>query len=643
LKKILSLLLILICLHGYAQSVKKNTFTTFKTAAPNVLKIYKEAVKEELSGKVDKAVLLFQKVIKDDSTMIDAWLHLGKLYLDGKQYDRSNTFLEKAISIDTVYDASVFYYNGFAYLSNNKFEKAKLNFNNYLKASKKQTNLEFKTKKTLFDIEVIEQSAKNPIKFNPIKLSAAINTSMIECFPVLNPEGNRLTFTRRDGGKDENFYQASLVDNEWKNVIPLTEINTENNEGAQTLDGIGKTLIFTYCDVNGKTSCDLYIQKKGNNNWSKPIMMDINSEFWDSQGSLSADGTTLFFISKRLKGKGGTDIWVSHKLPEKKWSTPYSLDINTTNDEYGPFIHADNKTLYFASNGYPSMGGQDLYKVELKWENNKLVGAGKPQNLGYPLNTKYDETGIVVSVDGKTGFFATDRLANSGENKMSNPDIYQFELDESIRPTKAIFVKGMVTDNLSKQKIAASIDIIDLGTSTKFKTIWSDGEGEFLITLPYGKDWGIAVSKEKYLYFSEHIDLSDGSSFVKPIIKNIDLTPISGALNTKIVMRNIFFETGSASLMESSQSELMRLKNILDENPSMKIRIDGHTDNVGNDQSNMTLSLNRAKAVYEFLTKNYISSNRLSFKGFGKTIPIDTNDTPEGRQNNRRIEFTIIN
>ncbi len=640
-KKICKLLFIFYALNIHAQNINKASYTTFKTANPSVLKIYKDAVKEESTGKVDKATMLFQKVVKEDSTMIDAWIHLGKLFLDGKQYDKSITYFQKVISIDTIYDPSVFYYNGFAYLSKKNFDAAKSNFNKYLKSSKKKPDLAIKANKTVFDIEVIEQSVKSPIKFNPKKLSPAINTSMIECFPVVNPEGNTLVFTRRDHNKDENFYQASLINNEWTNVISLSEINTENNEGAQTLDGLSKTLIFTYCDINGKTSCDLYIQKKINNKWTKPALMEINSEYWDTQGSLSADGATLFFVSKRLLGKGGTDIWVSHKLQENKWSTPYSLDINTPGDEYGPFIHADNKTLYFASNGYPSMGGQDLYKVELKWDKDKLVSITKPQNLGYPLNTKNNENGLVVSIDGKTGFFTTDRLATDEENKLGNPDIYQFELDERIRPTKAIFVKGNVTDKTSQQKITASVDIVDLSNGTIFKTIWTDDEGEFLITLPYGKDWGISVAKEKYLYYSEHIDLSDSSSIIKPIIKNIVLSPVTGAVNTKIIMRNIFFETGSASLKTSSQNELLRLKNILDENLLMKITIEGHTDNIGSDASNMMLSINRAKAVYDFLVSNKIQSNRLAYKGFGKTMPIDTNDTNEGRQNNRRIEFSI--
>jgi outer membrane protein OmpA-like peptidoglycan-associated protein len=381
--------------------------------------------------------------------------------------------------------------------------------------------------------------------------------------------------------------------------------------------------------------------------------LPINLNTWDAQPSLSADGRALYFSSERKSSVGGKDIFVSYRNELGAWGLPQSVgdSINSLGDDQAPFIHPDGQTLYFTSDGHPNFGKRDLFFSRLhpngKW--------GKPQNLGYPINTKESEGTLIVSLDGKMAYFT--KSIEGGKH-----DLYQFELYEAARPQPVTYSKITVTDALTGEPLRALTEVQDVATQKSIFNDLTDAEGNALICMTIGKNYSLEVSKDGYLFYSENFNLShelkDSISIDKPVKINIKLRkigdkivqqnrPTEGGGNEMpnrgeaIILKNVFFEIGSAALRPESTTELMRLKQLLEKNNSLNIEIQGHTDNVGNDRDNQKLSENRAKAVYNFLISQGIVASRLSYRGFGESQPIAPNDTPQGRLQNRRTAFIV--
>jgi outer membrane protein OmpA-like peptidoglycan-associated protein len=306
--------------------------------------------------------------------------------------------------------------------------------------------------------------------------------------------------------------------------------------------------------------------------------------------------------------------------------------INTPGREETPFIAADNETFYFCSDGHPGMGGTDIF-ISRRLPNGRW---GIPKNLGYPINTNQDETGLIVNPDGKTAYFASDRKGGYG-----GLDLYQFTLYDSIRPVTVTYMKGIVEDAKTHQPLSASFNLTDLQTGrTIMRSSSAKEDGSFLVCLPVNKNIALNVSKNGYLFYSENFSLQDmPADAIHPFLKNIPLQPIdTGAI---IVLKNIFFETNKYDLKKESQVELDKLVMFLKNNPAIKVEISGHTDNVGTHTSNQVLSENRAKSVTDYLIAHTIPAERLTSRGYAETHPIATNDTPEGRSQNRRTEMKI--
>ena len=316
-----------------------------------------------------------------------------------------------------------------------------------------------------------------------------------------------------------------------------------------------------------------------------------------------------------------------------KFSQPKNLGdtINTPRNESTPFIHSDNKTLYFSSDGHQGLGGEDIF-VSQRDENGQW---SKPRNIGYPINTKDEEASLIVSPSGKTAIFCSDREGGFGDL-----DLYQFELYSEARPLAVTYMKGVVTDQKTNAKLSAQVKIIDVATGDEIASTSSDPvTGSFIISLPVNRNYALNVSKSKYLFYSDKIELQN-STPDKPFLVNIALKPIE--VGESIVLKNIFFETGSAELKSESVAELTKLMQFMRRNAEVRIEISGHTDNVGSDSMNQKLSEERANAVADYLFNNGIDKQRVRSVGYGKTRPIDTNDTEQGRANNRRTMFEII-
>ncbi len=490
----------------------------------------------------------------------------------------------------------------------------------------------------------------NPVSFNPIPFDTLINSSEVHDYlPMLTADGEHLFFTKRMGDPpiyDENFYEASKNENgEWEKAVDMgSPINTPFNEGALTISPDGKRLFFAAMDrFGGEGNFDIWYSYKKNGKWIRPLNLGrpVNGPLWESQPSISADGKELFFAAKNGKGEGDIDIFVS-KLVDNIWQEPENLGkkINTKGADQCPFIHPDGKTLYFASSGHKGMGSSDLFVVR----RNALGEWGEPKNLGYPINTLKNENSLFVSADGKTGYYS--QFINNSF------DLVSFDIPKHAQPDAVTYVKGTVASAETKLFINSKIEIYDaLNGELLAITETSEKESEFLITLPIGKNYIFSVNNEAFLPHSENFSLAN-AEILKSYELEIFLTPIPKAVtvveNTpnpvvenKIVMKNITFETNSADLKKSSFIELNKIVEILKDNKSIKMRIEGHTDNVGSDSANLTLSQKRADAVKSFLVESGIISSRLSSIGKGETNPIDTNNTEEGRANNRRTEFII--
>lgn len=647
-------LLLFFCENTFAQ--KK--YTTARTASGKLKTVFDRGLRMTFNGQLDDAIQDFEKALQLDATFIDAQIEWANVKNQQKKLAEAELGYEKAIAIDPAYEPNVFYSLAIMEFEQDKFEQSAAHFEYFLKNTPKISEKRKATAENyLRNVRFAAEAIKNPVPYEPKNLGPNINTPNAEYLPTITADGEALIYTAVRGGQ-EDFYRSEKVNGEWQRGEPITAVNTPNNEGAQSISADGKFLVFTACHRrDGLGGCDLFFAELKNDKWTavRNLGAPVNTPGWESQPSISADGKTLFFTSERRGGLGGKDIWVSYREANGKWGEPQNLGapVNTTGEDQSPFFHSDGQTLYFMSNGHPGMGGFDIYlsrrQPDGKW--------GEPQNLGYPINSEGNEGALSVSLDGKTAFFATDLLkVREGVSAFENPqgegttDIYSFEMPERDRPQPVTFAQATVTDALTKQTLVAQVEFVDLATGLVFASAATEADGKFLVTLPAGKDYALNVSKEKYLFYSENFALTEAGTVEKPFLLDIALTPIPGSMadagnpatGNPIVLKNVFFETGSAELKKESLTELNLLKKLLEDNPSLKIQINGHTDNVGSDADNVVLSEGRAKAVHGFLTQNGIGANRLKFKGFGETSPIASNETEVGRRQNRRTEFIVI-
>jgi len=635
-------ILVLFVLISHAERTFSQNYTTTKTTSNKALSAFNAGMEEAKRGQAAIAQGYFEQALKADPKFIDALLALGDNYAELRDFFKAKKHFEEALAMDSSYAPVAFLFLAKTEWELDQYDECVAHLTSYLRSQPKNERNRRAAERLLKSAQFAAEAVKNPVAFDPKPVGDSVNTKWSEYFPSLTANDELLIFTRRDGGNDENFYRSERKDGVWQNPTPLQGVNTSDNEGAQAISPDGSWLVFTGCNREGDGSqgaCDLYWSQLKSTGWSKPVPFSaiINSPDWDAQPSIGADNRTLMFTSSRPGTHGSMDLWQSIRQPDGKWGKPENLgpNINTGGKDHTPFFHPDGQTLYFSSDSLSGMGGSDIFFARRdhdgKW--------GNPQNLGYPINTKGEEGMLVVSLDGRTAYFASDRPGGKG-----GLDIYTFELPAFARPQPATYVEAQVTDAVTGYPITAKLEFTDLNTGKVFVSGSTKSDGTFLVCLPIGRNYALNVGKDKYLFFSENFNLADLASLDKPFLLNIELQPIGIAIanSTPIVLRNVFFETGSASLMPESLSELDRLAQLLKESPALKIQINGHTDNVGDDAFNQTLSEARAKAVQDYLLAKGIAPGRLRYKGYGETKPIlGSNATAEGRARNRRTEFEV--
>jgi len=600
--------------------------------------VYGQAYEEATAGKYQQALLLLEEALKLEPRFVDVYLSRAGIYAEMKNYRRSVADFETGMRMDSVYALNFNLPYSISLAGTGQFGKALDAVNRFLEIpslneqSRKAGN--YRKSVYTFAVEYEKKHPRGDYVFSPVNLGDSINTPDLEYFPSLTIDGKKMIFNRRVSN-DEDFFESDLVNGTWSRARPLGgQVNTNLNEGAQQVSQDGQLLVFTGCNYpEGEGSCDIYFSLKTNTGWSEPQNLgpNVNTDLWESSPSLSPDKKDLYFSSSREGGYGGKDIWVSHRLPNGKWSIPDNMGeaVNTAGDETCPFIHADNQTLFFNSNGHPGYGMTDLFYSKKINDSSWLLA----RNLGYPINTIDDEGSLIVAADGKTAYYASDR----GEGK-GGLDLYSFQLRDDVRPARTLWVKGRVFDKKTGNGLPSTVELTDLDTRNTVSRLQTDEDGNYLVTLPVGKDYAFSVNRKGYLFFSEHFSLPDNSPD-SDFVKHIPLQPIeAGAV---IVLKNVFFDSKKADLKPESQAELDKLTGLLNENPKLTIQLSGYTDNVGQPKDNLLLSEQRAKAVVAYLTRKGIAPARLSAKGYGETKPVADNATERGKSLNRRTELLV--
>lgn len=627
------ILLFLLVMLSAGVSAQQRRYSTTNEEAIKYYALSNQSLDEHL---YDEAIMQLEKAISIDKKFIEAHAQLADVLRMRHMYQPAITHFLKVIELDPEYNRSIYLKIGDCEITSAMYKPALHHLEKYITYTGITAQNMAYAQKLIADCKFSIQALTQPVAFVPVNMGPEINTAADEYLPVATADESTLIFTRKIDN-NEDFYKSNKLNNKWQNSVYLSNIiNTSAyNEGAQSISQDGKYLFFTGCNrPDGLGRCDIYIAQKKGDDWAKPFSLSapVNTSGWEAQPSISADGRTLYFVSNRKGGYGGYDIWKSN-LTDKGWGEPENMgpEINTAYDEQSPFIHPDDSTFYFCSNGWPGMGGKDLFISRLgkdgKW--------AKPENLGYPINSSGDENGLTLTANGSYAFFSSNNLKGFG-----GYDIYTFELPANLRPNIVTYVKGTVADKKTRAPLEAAVEIIDLQKNIPvYQDYSSEDAGEFLATLSAGKNYGLNISREGYLFYSDNFSLI-GLKDKKAFNLAVQLSPIE--VGNKVILKNIFFDTNKFELKAESKAELQKLIEFLQLNKTVRIEISGYTDDVGTHLANVALSEKRANAVYQYLSANGIIASRLVYKGYGEDQPIMPNTSDENRAQNRRTEFMII-
>jgi outer membrane protein OmpA-like peptidoglycan-associated protein len=588
---------------------------------------------------------MIEKSLKHDDNFTEAMLLLGDIFRDQNKTKKAIKTYETIISKDPLFFSATYYFLGDLYLAEHQFDKAIDAYTEYLKSEgispERSLLAKFGYDKAVFR----KHAMQNPIVDNITQLDSSINSPQDEYVNYVNIDENYIIITIRDHGPllvlsshfREFFAESTFNDSIWNKPIEVKlPPSQDQNMGGMNLSFDGKQMYFSGCNwPQGFGSCDIYTSKLNSGKWTKPTLLPLglNSNSWDSQASISANGNKLYFASNRKGGKGGSDIWMSIKLKTGKWSPAINLgdSINTAGNEMAPFIHADGKSLYYSSDGTIGMGGYDLL-ISHKLTTGHWT---KGKNLGYPINTEGNEINIFTSIDGEQAWISANQ-----ENGIGGSDIYTFKLPSTIKPLQTISFKGIVTDTTNNKFLKSSIEITDLQNGERVSLSESDEtDGEFLSVLFPKKEYAININSKGYFFYSgnfkfENEDEINNSEKVFKLIKI--------RKNASADLQNIYFDTNKWEIKKESFPELLKLIELLITNPELKILIEGHTDNTGEAEKNQILSEKRANSVRQYLIENNIEAKRLEYKGFGANNPISDNNTENGKKLNRRTSIKVL-
>ncbi|GAB3328879.1 OmpA family protein [Marivirga atlantica] len=623
-----------------------------------------------------KAITYYKKALKLKPGNADATYGLGLAYLFDFRIDEALKELTLVRKLNPKIGNNIDYYLGLAHQYDYNFEEAVKYFELY--GDKKRKN------RYQADLQIAECLTADSLFSNPQSvvvesLGPLVNSKYHDYSPALMADGKTLYFTSnragstggrklRDGSFYEDIYSATLEEGQWSKPEKLGKnLNGDYHDAVASISPDGKTL-FVYSE-NGNG--DIYFSTHEDSGWTypQPLSSKINSIFWETSVSITADGQTLYFASDRPDGFGGLDIYKSTKGADGEWGTAQNLGptVNTEASEDSPMIHPDGHTLYFSSTGHQGMGGYDIFYSKLEGQEFQ-----EPVNIGYPINTVYDDNFFVITADLKHAYYASRKPEGLGMADIYHVDMEpKIEVKEIVQPepqpvlventeipsesdlevelelpepeVKAVVTvfKGKVLDAKTGLPVGAEVKMIDNQNNTVTAKAFADSQtGEFELIVPEGGNYGVSTSKKGYLFNSINFDLPQFSEY-----QEIDVSILldKAEVGTKMVLKNIFFDSGSSDLRTESLGELEVIKDLLMNSPDLRVQINGHTDDIGNSVYNKLLSKKRAQSVVNYLIANGINTDRLEAKGFGEEQPLVSNDDEiGGREINRRTEIEIL-
>jgi outer membrane protein OmpA-like peptidoglycan-associated protein len=600
---------------------------------------------------------------------------IGLTYLYSETKSKAASYIDKAYRLNPAVNPDIDYHLGVAFQNTNEFKKAIEHFERFKKKKKALSSI---ADEKIAECQIADALSQNELNVIIENLGPAVNTPYNDYSPIISADGNTLIFTsnRTDdpskakaNANYEDIFVTTRSGNTWtppKLISP--NINIRYNDAAASLSPDGNTLFLYYEEGEG----DIYTSTRSGSDWSKPEPLNKNintSMFWETSASLSPDGKKIYFASNRPGGIGELDLYVSDLDAKGNWGKASNLGplINTPENEDSPYIHHDGVTLYFSSDGHPTLGNSDIFFSEFR--NNKWT---PPENMGYPLNSWEYDGFFTLSPDKKKGYFSTVK-----EGGLGDADIYSItflepkykpkplpkpvvaKVEEKPKPehvaeefvdpmvqehkTKRVVtvLKGKVIDETDASPLGAVVTLVNNETHKVITRLNVNSEsGEFELIIPHGGNYGVATEKPGYLFNSINFNLPQFADY-----QEIDthIIMVRAEIGSKVVMKNIFFDIGKSDLKRESIVEVENIGKLLIANPSLKVQINGHTDNSGNAATNKTLSLARASAVVNYLSSHGVEAGRLSAKGYGSERPIVSNDDEiGGREINRRTEIEII-
>ncbi len=600
---------------------------------------------------------------------------IGAAYLQTSEKEKALPFLEKAKELYGFVTEDIHYLLGLAKQYNYQFEEAIVEYQTYLDNLKKDKIGKSKAQKRIKECNSGIALMEKPVRCFIDNLGKGVNTQAPEYSPVFNYNDSILYFTSRrstttggsidpsNGLYKEDIYYSRFLNGDWQEAQPLTDLNTKFNEASVSMSSVGDELTIYKGKENGG---DLFNAKNFGESWEKPQRLKkINSKNKESAISVTPDGQTVFFISDRNGGQGRLDIWYAEKNEKGNWGKPQNMgpEINTKYDEQAVKISEDGQRLYFSSQGHNSMGGYDVF-VTRKQDDGSW---SKPENLGYPVNTTGDDIFFTPTPVKRYAYYASEREDSHGDKDIykivflgkekptlvseNNPndliaffakptDEINIEKPVHIKVIQLSLVKGTVTDAYSGKPITATLELVDNATGKLVKKVVSyPSTGAYTVPLPPGKDYALTAGAPDYFFHSENFVIADTSTH-EVITKNIQLQPMG--VGAKIVLNNVFFDSGKHTLRPESYSELNRLARILQEYKNLRVEISGHTDSKGSDSFNQKLSQRRAQAVVNYILTQGVNSSQIIAVGYGESQPRADNVTAQGRQLNRRVEAKIL-
>ncbi len=647
-------------------------------------KFSKKLYKSRKETDPKKKLAAFTKVLSAFPNQPEIYYDIAEFYVDlgresirinpspteGEQYyKKAIYFYQKTIQKCPQYDSRVYYILGDLLLALGKEKEALKCFKELVALEEKYPDLlkpGYKEQKTranelIDDLEFESKLMSNPVPFSP-KIVENVSSSLDEYFPMISPDNDLLFYTRkvdktRLGDIAQNIAEEFTVslkdldtyafDNGDALNFPFND-GTFHNYGSATLSVDNKEMIICACKkewIHGQNylNCDLYSStfersgKGGNDfNWSplKNMGQNINTkDGWEAQPSLSSDGKMLFFTSMR-RGSRDNDIYISYRQKDGSWSKAEAIDlINTSGKDKSPFFHQDGETLYFVSTSSEKrkgLGGLDIFYIRRQdstWST--------PKNIGYPINSAQDELGIFVSTSGKIAYFSS--------RKDGDWNIYAFDLYEEARPQEVVILKGTVTNEKGEAAKGAKVHIHYEGSDEEQTIEVNKYDGSYAAVVKVGKaeNINVTVEKENSSFEITRINLKKSRpSLKRPVIRtDMYVEPIKEG--EKYTLEDILYRTDSYELENSSRFTLQCFAKYLKRNPDYHIIIEGHTDNIGDEEDNLILSQNRAAGVKQYLIELGIAPDRLTSQGYGESRPKFPNSNDENRRMNRRTEFEL--